>query len=69
MTAAEGIAQDENHEALPTSFRRTVSNGKLKKPKRESSIRERKPSSGDGDGLSPGELQRSPSRKLKKQKI
>ena len=74
VTAAGGIAQEENHETLPTTFRRNTSNGKLKKPKREpgapgNSLRERKlSSSGNGDGLSPGELQRSPSRKLKKQK-
>lgn len=74
MTAAGRIAQDEIHETLPTAFRRTTSNGKLKKPKREpgapgNSLRERKLSGGNGDGLSPGELQRSPSRKLKKQKL
>jgi hypothetical protein len=74
IAAAEEIAQDEIYATAPTACRRTTSNGKLKKSKREpgapgSNLREQKLSSGNGGGSAPGELQGSPSRKLKKQRV
>lgn len=74
VAAAEEIARAEIDATLPTACRRTTSNAKLKKSRRESgasgsSLRERKLSNGNGDSSAPGELQRSPSRKLKKQRV